>query len=246
MRYEIPPALVDRLSRARSVAVLTGAGVSAESGIPTFRDAQTGLWARYDPQDLATPEAFRRNPRLVWEWYAYRRELVAAAAPNPAHMALVALERRIPDFTLITQNVDGLHRRAGSRNVVELHGDITRTRCFEENLPVESWPSTDELPPRCPRCGGHLRPGVVWFGEALPQHAWDAAVAAARRCEVFLCVGTSGVVRPAADLPFQASRHGAYVAEVNLAPGALEDLFDAHLYGPAGRVLPALVAAIEE
>ena len=244
MPYEIPPTLADRLRRARSVAVLTGAGVSAESGIPTFRDAQTGLWACYDPQDLATPAAFRRNPRLVWEWYAYRRGLVAAAQPNPAHTALAELERRVTDFTLITQNVDGLHRRAGSRNMVELHGDITQTRCFEEDITIEDWPAADAVPPHCPRCGAYLRPGVVWFGEALPERAWDEAVAATLRCDVFLCVGTSGVVRPAADLPVMAHRRGAYVAEVNLEPSALDGLFDVHLYGRAGDVLPVLIAGV--
>ncbi len=237
--------LISHLRTAESVAVLTGAGVSAESGIPTFRDAQTGLWARYDPHELATPEAFRRNPRLVWEWYAYRRGLVAAAAPNPAHLALAALERRTPDFTLITQNVDGLHRRAGSQNVVELHGNITRTKCFDEDVVVERWPATGDVPPCCPSCGGPLRPDVVWFGETLPAAAWNAATAAARRCQVFLCVGTSGVVQPAADLPFLARRSGAYVAEINLAPGALHDQLDAQLYGPAGEILPRILAALE-
>jgi NAD-dependent protein deacetylase/lipoamidase len=241
---DLPPALLDCLRRARRVAVLTGASVSAESGIPTFRDALTGLWARYDPQELATPQAFQRNPQLVWEWYAYRRALVEAAAPNPAHSALAELERRIPDFTLITQNVDGLHQRAGSRNVVELHGNITQTRCFEENIPIKRWPTTDAVPPACPRCGGHLRPNVVWFGEALPVLAWAAASAATRRCEVFLCIGTSGVVQPAADLPCHASRRGAYVAEVNLMPSALDQLFDAHIYGPAGAILPMLIARL--
>ena len=237
--------LIERIRKARSVAVLTGAGVSAESGIPTFRDAQTGLWARYQPSELATPDAFRRNPRLVWEWYAYRRGLVEAAEPNPAHLALAELERRIPGFTLITQNVDGLHRRAGSRNVVELHGNITRTKCFDEDRLVESWPPTAEVPPRCPRCGGPLRPDVVWFGETLPQNAWRAAVAAAAGCDVFLAVGTSGVVWPAAELPIQARHAGAYTAEINLEQAALHGRLDAHLYGPAGRILPAVVAALE-
>jgi NAD-dependent deacetylase len=240
----IPTDVIERLRRARSIAVLTGAGVSAESGLPTFREAQTGLWARYDPQELATPDAFRRNPRLVWEWYAYRRGLAEAAAPNPAHLALAEIERRVEDFTLITQNVDGLHRRAGSRNVVELHGNLTRTKCFEEDRAIEQWPPTDEAPPRCPHCGGRLRPDVVWFGEMLPQHAWEQAAAATGRCDLFLSVGTSGLVRPAAELPAAAKRLGAYVVEINLEPGAQPDLFDAHLYGPAGAILPALVTAL--
>ena len=238
--------LVQKLRAASSVAVLTGAGVSAESGIPTFRDAQTGLWARYNPHELATPDAFLRNPRLVWEWYAYRRSLAEAAAPNPAHTALAALEQRFADFTLITQNVDGLHRRAGSQNVVELHGNITRTKCFDEDSIVERWPTTDEVPPRCPHCGGRLRPDVVWFGEALPVEAWDLARAAAQRCQVFLSIGTSGVVRPAADLPFYARQRGAYVAEINLVAGEPNGVFDEQLVGPAGQLLLQLLTALAD
>jgi NAD-dependent deacetylase len=237
--------LIERLRAAERVAVLTGAGVSAESGIPTFRDAQTGLWARYDPQELATPAAFQRNPRLVWEWYAHRRALAGAAAPNPAHLALAELERRTANFTLITQNVDSLHWRAGSQNVVELHGNITRTKCFDEDVVVESWPATGDLPPRCPRCGGMLRPDVVWFGEPLPGAAWAQAQVAARRCQVFLSIGTSGLVRPAADLPALARRAGAYVAEINLAPGESAGVFDEQIAGPAGQILPRLLAALE-
>lgn len=238
-------ALSQKLRDARSVAVLTGAGVSAESGIPTFRDAQTGLWARYDPQQLATPAAFLRDPRLVWEWYAHRRAIAAAAAPNPAHLALAELERRVADFTLITQNVDDLHRRAGSRNVVELHGNITRTKCFEEDRLVERWPDGDAVP-HCPRCGGLLRPDVVWFGEALPVEAWQQARAAAERCELFVSIGTSGVVRPAADLPLYARRHGAYVVEINIVPSPDARLFDEQLAGPAGQIVPQLLAASGE
>jgi len=238
--------LVQKLRAANSVAVLTGAGVSAESGIPTFRDAQTGLWARYDPLELATPEAFLRNPRLVWEWYAHRRSLAEAAAPNPAHSALAALGQRFADFTLVTQNVDDLHRRAGSQNVVELHGNITRTKCFDEGIIVERWPTTDEVPPRCPRCGGRLRPDVVWFGEALPLEAWDQARTAAQRCQVFLSIGTSGVVRPAADLPFYARQRGAYVVEINLAATEPIGVFDEQLLGPAGQIVPHLIAALAD
>lgn len=238
--------LIQKLRAAHSVAVLTGAGVSAESGIPTFRDAQTGLWARYDPQDLATSAAFLRNPGLVWEWYAHRRGMAAAAAPNPAHSALAAIERRIADFTLITQNVDGLHRRGGSQNVVELHGNITRTKCFDDEIIVEHWPATDQVPPCCPHCGGYLRPDVVWFGEALPAEAWSLARAAAQRCQVFLSIGTSGVVRPAAELPFYARQCGASVVEINLMAGEPSGVFDEQLIGPSGRILPELVVALEQ
>lgn len=240
---QIPDTLIERVRTARRVVVLTGAGVSAESGVPTFRDAQTGLWARYDPAELASPDAFRANPKLVWQWYAYRRALVEAAAPNPGHLALADLERRIEDFTLITQNVDGLHRRAGSQNVVELHGNLFRYRCFHCAAPVELTIAPQDAPPPCPRCGGLVRPDVVWFGEWLPSQAWQTAVAAAERCELFLCIGTSGVVRPAADLPLIARSSGAYAVEINIAPGALDDRLDLHLYAPSGQLLPALMTA---
>ncbi len=174
--WAAPPALVDALRAARHVAVLTGAGISAESGIPTFRDAQTGLWAQYRPEDLATPAAFRANPRLVWEWNAWRRDLIAAAQPNAGHRALVVLAGHVPRLTLLTQNVDGLHARAGSPAVVELHGNLLRTKCFGAGHPVESWPETGEIPPRCPHCGSPLRPDVVWFGEALDADATVAIV----------------------------------------------------------------------
>jgi NAD-dependent deacetylase len=156
------------------------------------------------------------------------------------------LEQRFAGLTLITQNVDGLHRRAGSQNVVELHGNITRTKCFDEEILVERWPATDDLPPRCPRCGGWLRPDVVWFGEALPVEAWNRALAAAQRCQVFLSIGTSGLVRPAADLPLYAKQRGAYVVEINLTPSEPNGVFDKQLVGPAGRILPALIAALAD
>lgn len=239
----IPAALPALLRSARQVAVLTGAGISAESGVPTFRDAQTGLWAKYRPEDLATAEAFLRDPRMVWEWYAWRRDLVGKAQPNPGHLALAEMERRIPGFTLITQNVDGLHREAGNRKVLELHGNIRRTKCFDENRVVESWPDTGEAPPRCPECGGFLRPDVVWFGEMLPEAELAAAVESAESCEVFLCVGTSAVVEPAASLPFTALRAGAVVIEVNPTETPLTPRASFSLRGAAGKVLPALLAA---
>ena len=240
----IPTELARALGAARYIAVLTGAGISAESGVPTFRDAQTGLWARFDPRDLATPSAFARNPKLVWDWYAWRRELVAAAEPNAGHVALAEAERRLTDFLLITQNVDGLHQRAGSRKLVELHGNIGRVKCSREGRIVERWDSSGEKVPRCAHCGALLRPDVVWFEEMLPVEALAQAEAAARQCEVFLVVGTSAEVYPAAALPEYAAQSGAIVVEVNPRPTALSPRADYVLRGSSSVVLPALAAAL--
>ena len=243
---EIHPDLIAQLKIAQHITVLTGAGTSAESGVPTFREAQTGLWAKYNPEELATPQAFRRNPKLVWEWYAWRRELVAQAQPNPGHLALAELEQLMPHFTLITQNVDGLHQQAGSRNVIELHGNITRTKCFDEGAIVDSWPPTDERPPRCPRCGGYLRPDVVWFGENLPSEALYAAFAAAKHCDLFMSVGTSALVQPAASLPLAAIEQNIMTVEVNLDSTPLTPYVDFHLPGPSGQVMPQLVTVFAD
>ncbi len=243
-RIEIPPALVEALRIAKRIAVLTGAGISAESGVPTFRDAQSGLWADFKPEELATPEAFRANPKRVWEWYAWRREQVARVLPNPGHRALTEMEKRMDEFTLVTQNVDGLHQRAGSSRVFELHGNILRTKCFEENRVVEEWLETGEVPPRCPRCGGHLRPDVVWFGELLPLTAFEEAERASRECDVFFSIGTSALVYPAAALPYQALRGGAAVVEVNPDETPLSGEANFSLRGRAGEVLPELVKAV--
>ena len=242
----IPPELIDRLRRAHRVAVLTGAGISAESGVPTFREAQTGLWARYNPEELATPDAFQRNPKLVWEWYSWRQQRVRQAEPNAGHRALVEMEQRIAEFTLITQNVDGLHRRAGSHQILELHGNLFRAKCFSEDRPVESWPDSEEIPPRCPRCGGLLRPDVVWFGEMLPAATLRAAEHAAATAELFFSIGTSALVYPAADLPFAALNAGAAVVEINPQPTPLSPHVTFSLNGAAGQILPALVAAAWE
>ena len=213
------------------MAVLTGAGVSAESGIPTFRD-NNGLWRQFRAEQLATPEAFARDPELIWQWYDWRREVVAAAQPNPGHLALAEMERRIPRFTLITQNVDDLHERAGSRNVLHLHGSIFIQRCLQC-----SRESTGPRPPRC-ECGGKLRPGVVWFGEALPPGVWQAAEQAVRDSDLLLVIGTSGVVYPAAGL----ARLGKRVVEINATATALSDQMDETLEGPSGEILPRLIA----
>ena len=240
---EISPDLINLLRAARQVAVLTGAGISAESDIPTFREAQTGLWSKYDPQELATPEAFQKNPKLVWEWYAWRRELVAKAKPNAGHVALAELARRIPQFTLITQNVDNLHQDAGSQNVIELHGNIRRTKCSLEGVIVVTWVDTGEVPPRCPHCGARLRPDVVWFGEPLPAEALNAAIEAATTCDLFFSIGTSGLVEPAASLARVALQHRAAVIEINPTATPLSAAATFILHAPAGEVLPQLVRA---
>ena len=190
--------LVKLLRNAKHIAVLTGAGISKESGIPTFREAQTGLWAKYDPMELATPQAFKRNPKLVWDWYAWRRGLVLDSNPNPGHYALVKMEARAPNFTLITQNIDGLHKKAGSKNIIELHGNIHRYKCFEEDMIVGMMDDTGELPSGCPNCGGLIRPDVVWFGENLHPEALADAVEASQTCDVFFSIGTSTFVQHAA------------------------------------------------
>lgn len=240
----IPAALAAALRDARAVAVLTGAGISAESGVPTFRDAQTGLWAKFDPRELATPSAFMRRPKFVWDWYAYRRERIAEARPNPGHLALAVIEQRVPRFTLITQNVDGLHQQAGSTDVVELHGNIHRVRCSRGCGVVDQWAeaAADE-PPRCARCGSYLRPDIVWFEEMLPANALQTAEAVASDCDLFFVVGTSAEVYPAAALPHDACRAGATVVEVNPETTAFSAAADHTLRGPAGIILPALVAA---
>jgi NAD-dependent deacetylase len=243
---EIPIELIQTLRHAARVAALTGAGVSAESGVPTFRDAQTGLWSKFNPEELATREAFERDPRRVWEWYAYRRELTARAEPNPAHLALAELERRVPALTLITQNIDSLHQRAGSRNILELHGNIQRVKCFKEDTRVSRWVDTDEIPLRCPRCGSFLRPDVVWFGEMLEPLVLDEAFRTAQECDVFFSIGTSGVVEPAASLPFLALRRGALVVEVNPEETPLSASATIRLGGAAGVVLPRLLRAVAE
>ncbi len=235
---------VAALSSARHVCVITGAGVSAESGIPTFRDALTGLWATFNPEDLATPEAFERDPQFVWDWYEFRRELIRKAEPNPGHYALAELARRVPRFTLVTQNVDGLHQRAGSRGVLEYHGNILRDRCTVEQVVAERLADSSHRLPRCAACGGLLRPDVVWFGEAIPAGPMLQAAESAGDCDVFLSVGTSSLVYPAAGLADSALQAGARVIEVN--PNATDLSRTAHiaLPGASGVVLPRLVGGL--
>lgn len=239
------PLAREALSRARSIAILTGAGISAESGIPTFRDSLTGLWEQFKPEELATPSAFLAHPKRVWEWYAWRRNKVMEARPNAGHDALAELERhciaRDANFTLVTQNVDGLHQAAGSRNIIELHGNIRRVKCFEHHHAVESWTETGEIPPRCPQCGSMLRPDVVWFGEMLADDVLQTAMQAARNSEVFLSIGTATLVEPAASLPFIARQSGAMVIEINRDVTPLTTVAQISLRGAAGEILPQIV-----
>jgi len=241
---EIPAELVSLLRGTSNLVALTGAGVSQESGLRTFRDAQTGLWSQYKPEELASPQAFARDPKLIWDWYAWRRESVKGVRPNSGHYALVEMEKHIPKFTLITQNVDGLHRMAGNQNVLELHGNIQRVRCSVCYTVPEMWEDETDSVPRCTECGGLLRPDVVWFGESLPRDQLEAAVNAARSCGVFFSIGTSGVVQPAASLAFAAHNRGAVVVEINAEPTPLTSKANFALHGKSGEILPHLVEAV--
>jgi len=240
---DFPKELIRVLASATRVVALTGAGASQESGLRTFRDAQSGLWAQYKPEDLASPEAFARDPKLIWDWYAWRREAVKGVRPNPGHYALVEMEKRIPTFALITQNVDGLHRFAGSQNVLELHGNIQKVRCSECRKFTEIWGDDTESVPTCAVCGGMLRPDVVWFGEALPRPVLEAAVTAARDCQVYFSIGTSGVVQPAASLAHAARNNGSIVIEINAEPTPLTPKVDFAFHGKSGEILPELMKA---
>lgn len=237
----IPTELCEKLRSAKKVVALTGAGISAESGLATFRDAQTGLWAQYSPEELATPQAFINDPQLVWNWYAWRRQLAAEAAPNPGHAALVTMAEKVPDFLLVTQNIDGLHQRAGSTDVIELHGNIHRTKRFDDNQVVTDWEETGEVPPRCPTTNSLLRPDVVWFGENLPAGALAQAAIAAAECDIFFSIGTSSVVFPAAGLIGETLRHGGLTVEVNPGETPHSSAVSFVLRGPAGTVLPELI-----
>lgn len=230
----------DRLRSAEAVTVLTGAGISADSGVPTFREAD-GLWKNFRAEELATPEAFERDPRLVWEWYNWRRELLATKEPNPAHFALTQLEKRMDRFWLITQNVDGLHPKAGSTKLSEIHGNIWKVRCtscgkIQVNLEVPI-----SILPLCRECHGLLRPHIVWFGESLNPDDLRQSYAALQNCEILLIVGTSGSVYPAASFGAIAKENGAFVVECNLEPTPNSNLVDVSLQGRAKDVVPQLL-----
>ncbi len=244
-----PQTLIQTLRSSTNIAVLTGAGVSQESGLRTFRDsrepsipaAEQPLWAQFRPEDLATSQAFERDPQMVWEFYAMRRLKAGEVKPNPAHLALAEMGRRIPQFTLITQNVDGLHQRAGSEAVLELHGNITRVRCTQGCGVFTEWKDTLGEVPACPNCGSNLRPDVVWFGEILPQMELQKSLEAARHCEIFFSIGTSALVQPAASLALIARDAKAVVVEVNAEKTPLTPFVDHFVQGKAGEILPELV-----
>ncbi len=241
MAIEFSDKFIRALKNAEMVTVSTGAGVSAESGVPTFR-GENGLWKKFKPEELATFEAFERNPQIVWEWYQYRREIINKIKPNPGHYAIAEMAKFYNQFGLITQNVDGLHRVAGSTDVIELHGNIKRNRCIDcGKLSYEE--ELSEFPPRC-TCGGKLRPDVVWYGELLPVEALERAEEAARKCDLFFVVGTSGIVQPAASLPLTARRHGAYIVEINIEPTELTFVADEHFHGKSGEILPVILDKI--
>jgi NAD-dependent deacetylase len=242
----------EKIASAKKLVISTGAGVSKESGVPTFRDALDGLWAQYDPTELATPAAFLRDPRRVWDWYAYRRELVGKTKPNPGHYALAALEDLLPEVIIVTQNVDNHHQLAGSTHIIPLHGNLFTFKCSKncqgDPTPIDlnqlQW-EPENAPPPCPHCAdGLTRPDVVWFGEILPGDNLKRAYHHADTCDAMLVVGTSGSVYPAAWLPIRAAQHYAPVIEVNPNASELTRMMDVHLAGPSGEVLPKLVAAV--
>jgi NAD-dependent deacetylase len=245
MERAFSDGLVRRLREASWVTAFTGAGVSAESGVPTFRGSG-GIWEKFRPEELASMDAFLRNPDLVWQWYAHRRAVMAEVQPNAGHTALARLERLFPGFAVITQNIDNLHRRAGSATVYELHGNIERNFCSHcgESYQLECADSSGHVP-RCLACGGPVRPDVVWFGELLPEEQWQGSVAAARSADLFLSIGTSALVYPAASLPMIARRAGAYLVEINPEPTPLTDLADEFLAGRSGEILPLLAEVAE-
>ena len=240
---DILELLVNKLKGKQRVVVFTGAGVSAESGIPTFRDELDGIWSQFSVYDVASVLGFTYDPKLVWEWHAQLRKTILEAEPNRAHQSIALMETLVPEFTLITQNIDGLHQRAGSTNVIELHGNIHRTRCFDEDVIIDKWTDTNEVPPRCPNCGGPLRPDVVWLGEALAEDSYSRAKEAVRNCTLLFSIGTSSLVYPAAVFPFEAADRGATVVQINPNPTELDQATPYTLRGKAGEWMPTIVNA---
>jgi NAD-dependent deacetylase len=242
--FKLDDRLLNRLGESRRLLLLTGAGMSAQSGIPTFRDAQTGMWEKYRPEELATPEAFQANPSRVWQWYEERRAKVRQAEPHAGHYALARLDSMLPVVRIVTQNVDGLHQQAGSRNVIELHGNILRSKCHLSHRPIsQSWlEDSSESPPRSPYVrNGYARPDVVWFGEVLPQEAIDAAMAAAANCDFCFSIGTTSLVQPAASLPIIALENGAALVEINPQETPLSLHAHQSIRGGAAEVLTSII-----
>lgn len=244
---ELPAGLITALHNADKILVLTGAGMSAESGVPTFRDAQDGMWSKFRPEELATPEAFSDHPQTVWDWYTQRRENINHVSPHAGHIALVEMEPFFETLLLVTQNVDGLHQQAGSSDVIELHGNIMQSICNKTGKPIEnSWiksnPGRPPASPHHPR--GLARPAVIWFGEALPEAAMNRAMTAALECDVCFSIGTSTLVQPAASLPFVALRSGATVIEINPIPTSLSAQASFSIQATASDALTAISAGL--
>lgn len=235
--------IAEKFIKSNFVVILTGAGVSAESGVPTFRDALTGLWEKYNPEELATPYAFRENPELVWSWYCWRKELILKTKPNPGHYAIKEMEELKNDFILITQNVDGLHKDSGNKKILEMHGNIFRSRCFNNCVVLEN--VKDKKPVKCEKCGDYIRPDVVWFGEEIPQNILNKISDCLDKCDLFFCVGTSGLVQPAATFPVIAKNKGAFLIEININPTSITDYSDVFLKGKSGEILPAIIKIIK-
>ena len=241
---EFSKNLIEKFQQSQRIVVITGAGISAESGIPTFR-GEDGLWRKHRVEELATPYAFQTNPKLVWEWYDWRRGIIANANPSPGHTAIAEMEQIIPHFSLITQNVDGLHRRAGTTKIIEIHGNLWQLRCVREGTLKEDYRvPLPEIPPKC-ECGALLRPHVVWFGESLDNEDMSRSYRLLQDCSLLVVVGTSAVVQPVASFPLTAKRQGAFVVEVNTNPTPLSSMADESIIGKAGEVLPALLNTIK-
>ncbi|MEN9935380.1 MAG: hypothetical protein RLZZ387_1959 [Chloroflexota bacterium] len=244
MTLTLPEHVLHRLKTAQRVVVLTGGGMAAESGVPSFRDSHTGEWAQYDVSELATPQAYLRNPRLVWEWYDHRRRSADGAEPSPAHYALVDLEQHYPSFTLITQTIDSLHWRAGSRDLVEINGCLRRSRCYEAGHTAVSWDEDGEIPPHCSHCGSPLRPDVVMFGEGLPHAELRKAQRAVEQCDLFVIVGAVGAIEPVASFPFVARRVGAFALTIAPEDSVYSLMADYVIPATPGAVLPDLVRLV--
>lgn len=240
---EINDDLIARLKRAQRIVISTGAGGSAESGVPTFR-GKDGIWNKMKPEEMASVDGFMNNPQLVWEWYQYRRQLMSEVKPNPGHYAIAEMENIFPEMVLITQNIDGLHREAGSTKILELHGNISRNKCLDCNRLYDGEINLEKGLPHC-SCGGMIRPDVVWFGEMLPQQVLERAFSESEKADIFFTVGTSGYVQPAASLPLVAGRGGACVIEINIEATVLTPSVDIFLQGKSGDILPRIVKRLK-